>query len=168
MLHPVGWGASHHLSAKWRGIFGANTSCLPAQNQEWATLEWAQLPAKQERQFRNLHKIGQKRFSGEGCRCTSKQNLAGLWSNNDSELSQEINAQNGTSHYGLQKMAVKNVCPETGRFFKQIPPPPKKKGIGCPSAPFRRGPDRASLDMHGTILNVAPVSTIYLLLLTCQ
>jgi hypothetical protein len=37
------------------------------------------------------------------------QYLAGLWSNSNSELSQEINAQNGTCHCGLQKLAVKNL-----------------------------------------------------------
>jgi hypothetical protein len=33
--------------------------------------------------------------------------LAGLWSNSDAELSQEINAQNGTCHCGLQKLGSK-------------------------------------------------------------
>ncbi len=33
----------------------------------------------------------------------AEQYLAGLWSNSNSELSQEINAQNGTCHCGLQK-----------------------------------------------------------------
>jgi hypothetical protein len=34
--------------------------------------------------------------------------------------------------------------------------------IGWPSTPLRRGPDRPALDLQGTILNVAPVSTKYL------
>ncbi len=34
--------------------------------------------------------------------------------------------------------------------------------MGCPSAPLRRGPDEVVLELQGTILNVAPVSTKYL------
>ncbi len=36
------------------------------------------------------------------------------------------------------------------------------EGIGCPSAPLRRGPDRLGLRLQGTKLKVAPVSTKYL------
>jgi hypothetical protein len=37
-----------------------------------------------------------------------------------------------------------------------------QEGIGWPSAPLRRGPDGPALDVEGTILNIAPVSTKYL------
>jgi hypothetical protein len=37
-----------------------------------------------------------------------------------------------------------------------------QEGIGCPSAPLRRGPDGLEFLLQGTILNVAPVSTKYL------
>jgi hypothetical protein len=70
-----------------------------------------------KRWLRNLWKIGQKRFgSGPGSRRTSKQNLAGLWSNSDSELSQEINAQNGTCHCGLQKTGGKKFALKLDSF----------------------------------------------------
>jgi hypothetical protein len=36
--------------------------------------------------------------------------LAGLWSNSDSELSQEINAQKGTCHCGMQKFCCKKLA----------------------------------------------------------
>jgi hypothetical protein len=36
------------------------------------------------------------------------------------------------------------------------------KGIGCQSAPLRRGPDGLEFFLQGTKLNVAPVSTKYL------
>jgi hypothetical protein len=42
-------------------------------------------------------------------------------------------------------------------FNKQNP----QKGIGFPSAPLGRGPDVVVLEVQGTILNVAPVSTKY-------
>jgi hypothetical protein len=38
-----------------------------------------------------------------------------------------------------------------------------QEGIGLPSAPLRRGPAGPALDVQGTILNVVPVSTKYLL-----
>jgi hypothetical protein len=37
-----------------------------------------------------------------------------------------------------------------------------QEGIGCPSAPLRRGPDGLEFLVQGTMLNVAPVSTKYL------
>jgi hypothetical protein len=39
-----------------------------------------------------------------------------------------------------------------------------QEGIGWPSAPLSRGPDGRAVDVQGTMLNVAPVSTKYLLL----
>ncbi len=37
-----------------------------------------------------------------------------------------------------------------------------QEGIGCPSAPLRRGPDGLAFWLQGTMLSVAPVSTKYL------
>jgi hypothetical protein len=37
-----------------------------------------------------------------------------------------------------------------------------QEGIGCPSAPLRRGPDGLEFWLQGTMLKVAPVSTKYL------
>ncbi len=37
-----------------------------------------------------------------------------------------------------------------------------QEGMGCPSAPLRRGPDGLELWLKGTMLKVAPVSTKYL------
>jgi hypothetical protein len=37
-----------------------------------------------------------------------------------------------------------------------------QEGIGCPSAPLRRGPNGLEFLVQGTMLNVAPVSTKYL------
>jgi hypothetical protein len=37
-----------------------------------------------------------------------------------------------------------------------------QEGIGCPSAPLRRGPDGLGFLLQGTMLNVAAVSTKYL------
>jgi hypothetical protein len=34
-----------------------------------------------------------------------------------------------------------------------------QEGIGCPSAPLRRGPDGLELEVQGIMLKVAPVST---------
>jgi hypothetical protein len=38
-----------------------------------------------------------------------------------------------------------------------------QEGIGCPSAPLRRGPDGLEFWLQGTMLKVAPVSTKYML-----
>jgi hypothetical protein len=37
-----------------------------------------------------------------------------------------------------------------------------QEGIGCPSAPLRKGPDGLEFWLQGTMLKVAPVSTKYL------
>jgi hypothetical protein len=42
MLHPIGWRVSHHLCAKWRGIFETNASCRQAQNQGFFVLPMEQ------------------------------------------------------------------------------------------------------------------------------
>jgi hypothetical protein len=53
--------------------------------------------------------------------CTSKQYLAGFWSYSDSELSQEINAQNGTCHCGLQKFGCKQLALKLDGFRNETP-----------------------------------------------
>ncbi len=56
-----------------------------------------------------------------GCRRTSKQYLAGFWSNSDSELPQEINAQNGTCHCGLLKFGCKKLALKQAGFGHESP-----------------------------------------------
>jgi hypothetical protein len=65
--------------------------------------------------------LGKRWFrSGWGHRRTSKQYLAGLWRNSDSELSQEINA-----HCGLQKFGCKELALKLDDFWKRNP----KRGL---------------------------------------
>jgi hypothetical protein len=83
MLHSVGWGGHHITRAQNGGEF--------LQNQGFSVLRW-----NGNKRLNNWRNVGQKQFGGGwGHRRTSKQSLAGLWSNSNSELSQEINAQNG-------------------------------------------------------------------------
>jgi hypothetical protein len=84
--------------------------------------------------------------------------LAGLWSNIDSKLSQEINALNGTCHCSLEKFSCKKLALKLGGFVNETP-----RGDRLASAPLSKGPDGPALDVQATILNVAPVSTKYLL-----
>jgi hypothetical protein len=62
--------------------------------------------------------------------------LVDLWNNSDFEFSQKVNAQNGTGHGGLQKNGCEKFALELHSFFMK-----PQEGIGCPSAPLRRGPD---------------------------
>jgi hypothetical protein len=69
------------------------------------------LPMEWEQSVQQLAKCWAKTVRGSWGRCsTSKQYFAGLWSNSDSDLSQEINAQNGTCHCGLQKFHCKKLA----------------------------------------------------------
>jgi hypothetical protein len=52
--------------------------------------------------------LGQKRFDGGWA--IAEKYLAGLWSHSNSELPQEINAQNGTCHCGLQKFGCEKLA----------------------------------------------------------
>jgi hypothetical protein len=83
--------------------------------------------------------------------------VPGLWSNSESELSQEINAQNGTSNSCLQETGSKKFALKLDSFYDESP-----RGDYNLFAPSRRGPDGLVLDAHGIMLNVAPVSTKYL------
>jgi hypothetical protein len=80
-----------------------------------------------------------------------KQTVLG-WSleQSDSELSQEINAQNGTCRCGLPKFG----CIKLALKLDVLETKPQE-GIGWPSAPLSRGPDGPALDLQGTKLNVA-------------
>jgi hypothetical protein len=69
------------------------------------------------------------RFRGGWSRChASKKYLAGLWGNSDFELSEEVNAQNGTCHSGLQKLRRKQFAmeldtnPHEGGLVVRLPP----------------------------------------------
>jgi hypothetical protein len=99
-----------------------------------------------------LNKLG-RGFGGRLGRClTSKHDLAGLWSNSDSEFSQEINTQNGTRNSSLQKTQSKKFALDWTVFVMN----PQDK-ISNPFAPLRRGPDGLTFDAHGIMLNVATV-----------
>jgi hypothetical protein len=71
-----------------------------------------------------------------GCRRTGKHDLAGLWSNSDSELSQEISAQSGTSNSCLQKTGINKFALKLDSFVMN----PQER-IGNPFAPLKSGPD---------------------------
>ncbi len=67
-----------------------------------------------------LRKTSQRGFGGVlGRRHTGKHEFAGLWSNSDSELSQESNVQNGTSC--LQETGSKNFALKLGKFCDEFP-----------------------------------------------
>jgi hypothetical protein len=63
----------------------------------------------------------------------------------------------GPAIAACKKLDVKSL-PWNWTFFLMKP----QKGIGCPSAPLRRGPDGLEFLVQGTMLSVAPVSTKYL------
>ncbi len=64
----------------------------------------------------------------------------------------------GPATAACKKLAVKSL-PMNWTVSETNP----QEGMGCLSAPFRRGPDVRAYDEQGTILRVAPVSTKYLL-----
>ncbi len=85
-------------------------------------MKWVRLPAKQKKAAQKPVKIGQKRWgSGQDRRCTSKENFACLWSNSDSELSQEVNAQKRTCHCCLQKLGSKKFALKLDGFLNKSP-----------------------------------------------
>jgi hypothetical protein len=47
--------------------------------------------------------------------------LAGLWSNSDSALSQDINAQNGTCHCGLQNIGCEKLALKLDGVLNETP-----------------------------------------------
>ncbi len=96
----------------------------------------------------------QTRRGGWGHCSAGKMNLADLWSNSDFEFSKKVNAQNGSCYGGLQETGSEKFALKLNCFW--INP---QEGIGCPSAPLRRGPDGLEFAVQGTMLKVAPVST---------
>ncbi len=67
----------------------------------------------------------------------------------------------GQATAACKKLNVKNL-PRNYTVFLMNP----QERIGCPSAPFRRGPDGLEFWLQGTMLKVAPVSTKYLSLVS--
>jgi hypothetical protein len=63
----------------------------------------------------------------------------------------------GPATVACRKVAVKSL-PLNCTVFLMRP----QEGIGCPSAPLRRGPDGLAFWLQGTMLSVAPVSTKHL------
>jgi hypothetical protein len=63
----------------------------------------------------------------------------------------------GLATAACKKLDVKSL-PWNSTVFLMKP----QEGIGCPSAPLRRGLDGLKFWLQGTILKVAPVSTRYL------
>jgi hypothetical protein len=47
--------------------------------------------------------------------------LVAFWVNSDFEFSQKVDAQNGTSHSGLQKTGCKKFALELHSFFNETP-----------------------------------------------
>jgi hypothetical protein len=114
--HGLGW-ASHHLCAKWRGFSKQMLHVFRYRIRDLSCCRWVR-----NSQFNNWRNIGQRCFgSSLGRRCTSKQYLGGLLSNSDSELSQELKAQNGTCHYGLQKFGCKQLALKLDGFLIKTP-----------------------------------------------
>jgi Mn-containing catalase len=75
------------------------------------------VPVEQKQKDQQSAKCWKQQFGGGwGRRRTSKQYLAGLWSISDSELSQEINDQNGTCHCGLQKFGCEKLALKLDSF----------------------------------------------------
>jgi hypothetical protein len=63
----------------------------------------------------------------------------------------------GPATAACKKLDVKSL-PWNCTVFRLKP----QEGIGCPSAPLRRGPDGLEFWLQGTMLKVAPVSTKYM------
>ncbi len=103
------------------------------------------------------YRTRQKRWNGRDRYSVSKQNVTGLWNNFDFGFSQKINAQNGTCHSGLQKTRSEKFALKLDSSLDLWMN--SQGGIGCPSAPLRRGPDGLEFEMPGIMLKVAPVST---------
>jgi hypothetical protein len=106
MFHPIGWGGLHITCAQNGGEFLSKSFTLSGtESGIFCVAEW-----NENKRLNSGQNVGQRHFGGGWGRCrSSKQYLAGLWSNSDSQLSQEINAQNRTCHCGLQNLAVNSL-----------------------------------------------------------
>ncbi len=60
--------------------------------------------------------------------------MVDFWRNSAFEFSQKVNAQNGTSHRGLQKGCCKKLALELYSFFNETP-----RGDRLPICPFEKG-----------------------------
>jgi hypothetical protein len=87
--------------------------------------------------------------------------LADLWSNNDLEFSQKVNAQNGSSNSGLQKSGSKKLALKLYSFFNE-----SSRGDRMSICPFEKGTRWLEFRLQGTMLKVAPVSIKYLSLVS--
>ncbi len=117
MLYPMGWGG-HHITCVQKGReFLKQTLHLIRERIRDFLCHW-----NRNRRLNNGQNAGQRWCGGGWVHCrTSKQCLAGLWSNSDSELSQEINAQNGTCHCSLQKFCCKKLALKLDGFGNETP-----------------------------------------------
>jgi hypothetical protein len=70
---------------------------------------------------------------GRGHCSASKLYLVDVWGNSDLEFSQEVNAQNGTSHSGLQETGCKKFALKLNGFFNGTP-----RGDRLPICPFEK------------------------------
>ncbi len=113
----MGWGGHHITRAQNGQEFFKQTIHVIVDRIRDFLCRW-----NGNKRLNNRRNAGQRRFGG-GCdrHSASKQNLAGLWSNSDSELSQEINAQNGTCHCGLQNFGCKKLALKLDGFGNKIP-----------------------------------------------
>jgi hypothetical protein len=117
ILHPMGWGG-HHISCaqNGRGFLKQTLHVVRDRIRDFLCRR------NGNRRLNNERNAGQRWFSsGWGRHHTSKQYLAGLWTNSDSELSQEINAQNRICHCSLQKFCFKKLALKLGGFVNKTP-----------------------------------------------
>ncbi len=78
-----------------------------------------------------VSKLGAGEAAAAQANCTY---LVDVWENSDLEFSQEINAQNGTGHGGLQKIGFKKFALKLDSFFNETP-----RGDRLPICPFENG-----------------------------
>jgi hypothetical protein len=64
----------------------------------------------------------------------SKLYLVTIWNKINFEFSQKVNAQNGTSHSGLQKTGCEKFALELHSFLNETP-----RGDRLPICPFEKG-----------------------------
>ncbi len=101
----------------------------------------------------NRRNAGQRRFGGGLDRhSTSKQYLASLWSNSDSELSQDINAQNGTCHCSLQNFGCKKLALKLDGFGNETP-----RGDWSAICTLKQGARWTSIGHAGSNVHQVPI-----------
>jgi hypothetical protein len=70
--------------------------------------------------------------------------LVDFWNNSDLEFSQKVNAQNGTSHSGLQKTRCEKFALKLHSFLNETP-----RGDRLPICPFEKGTRWAGILVAG-------------------